>query len=74
MENNVFLYYTSTVCVIAKVIHFLAYSWKRIDRKLLFHLIFVDEHCRILDEMKSDVKYLLHVHQSESSEKQEVTS
>lgn len=62
MENNDVFYYASRVHVIAQAINFLVYIQKRLDRKLGFHHGFVDEHIHVLDEIKSYVKYLFHVH------------
>lgn len=66
MYNNDVIYYSRTVHNIAGVISFLSYLWKNFDRKHGFHPSFIDEHLRVLDEMKTHVKYLLHVHQRES--------
>jgi len=62
MENNDVFYYASMVHVISQVIIFPVYIQKRLDRKLGFHCGFADEHIHVLDEIKSYIKYLLHVH------------
>ena len=62
MENNDVIYYGRTMRNIAGMIIFISYLRNTFDRKHGFHPTFIDDHICELDQMKTHVKYLLHVH------------
>ena len=69
MNNNDGIYYKQAVANISRLINFISYLWNKLNRKHGFHPTFIDEHLRVLDEMKMNVKYLLHVHMREAGRK-----
>jgi len=66
MDNNDVIYYSRTMHNIVGVISFLSYLRNNFVRKHEFHPAFIYDHIHVLDELKTHVKYLLHVHQRES--------
>ena len=69
MDNNDGIYYNQAVANISRLISLVSYIRNNLDRKHGFHPTFIDEHLRVLDEMKMNVKYLLHVHMREAGRK-----
>ena len=69
MDSNDGIYYNQVVENISREISSLSHLWNKFDRKHGFHPAFIDEHLCVLDEMKMNVKYLLHVQMREARRK-----